>query len=72
MRTRDARDGRFLPDGTEKRRPSTTVRENISGTGDRTQKRTRDAKDGRFLPDGTEKRRPSTTVRTTINKKKYK
>ena len=28
-RTRDARTGQFVPDGTEKRRPSTTVRETI-------------------------------------------
>ena len=28
-RTRDAITGRFVPDGTEKRRPKTTVRESI-------------------------------------------
>lgn len=28
-RTRDAGTGRFVPDGTEKRRPKTTVRETI-------------------------------------------
>ena len=28
-RTRDARTGRFVPDGTEKRRPAKTVRETL-------------------------------------------
>lgn len=28
-RTRDAKSDRFVPDGTEKRRPATTVRETI-------------------------------------------
>ena len=69
-RTRDAGTGRFMLDASEKRRPSTTVREVIDSPASRRGKiaRTivRDATTGQFLPSGAELERPDTTIVQTI------
>ena len=70
-RTRSAKTGRFVPNGTAKRSPGTTLVERVSvRKGTVTVKAARSAITGRFLNNAAAARHPNSTVVETITRSK--